>query len=216
MQNLQERLAACEPGPGGRRIAFLAGAPGAGKSTLARSWAETTGLAVLPMDGFHLSNAELDARRVQVDGVEWPLRRFKGRLETFSLARLDAALSALSAGENMTWPIYDRTLHDPVADGIRVQGPGVFLVEGLWMLLDRPGWSDLQEMAQLAVFLDVAEEIAEARVVARHRRGGRGLADARAHFDRVDRPNGRLIRENIVRADVRLESLADFSIIERS
>ncbi|MBK0296249.1 ATP-binding protein, partial [Bacillus sp. S34] len=54
-------------GRGGRTVLGVAGAPGAGKSTLARrvvvavDAALGAGTAVqVPMDGFHLSNAALD------------------------------------------------------------------------------------------------------------------------------------------------------------
>ena len=44
---------------GGRRILGIAGAPGAGKSTLAAQLAAYLGKAavIVPMDGFHLANA---------------------------------------------------------------------------------------------------------------------------------------------------------------
>ncbi|MFC6667294.1 hypothetical protein ACFP9V_21300 [Deinococcus radiopugnans] len=47
--------------PGERRILGVAGAPGAGKSTLCAALAESLGdqAALVGMDGFHLANAEL-------------------------------------------------------------------------------------------------------------------------------------------------------------
>ncbi|MCY7374202.1 MAG: hypothetical protein LH461_10995, partial [Spirochaetaceae bacterium] len=48
---------------GGRRLLGIAGSPGSGKSTLAAEVTDAlSGLAALvPMDGFHLAQAQLDA-----------------------------------------------------------------------------------------------------------------------------------------------------------
>ena len=55
-----------------------------------------------------------------VDGMEMPLRRIKGRPETFDLAALRTALGAMRAGETLQWPHYDR----PPRPGSR-RHPGV-------------------------------------------------------------------------------------------
>ena len=52
-----------------RYLFGLAGGPGSGKSTIAAQLADELGGIVVPMDGFHLSNAALDASN---------LRAFKG------------------------------------------------------------------------------------------------------------------------------------------
>ena len=55
-----ERMRAARPRASGPLIVGLAGAPGAGKSTIAAALsASLPGSAVLPMDGFHLPQAEL-------------------------------------------------------------------------------------------------------------------------------------------------------------
>ncbi len=76
--------------PGTRRVLGIAGPPGAGKSTLAARLVERLGgLAVLvPMDGFHLAQAELEclgrARR-------------KGAPDTFDAAGYAALLARLGS-----------------------------------------------------------------------------------------------------------------------
>lgn len=69
--------------PGRRALLGLAGAPAAGKSTLARRLVAGVNdrlgegtAAYVPMDGFHLSNAQLDRLR---------LRDHKGAPETFDV-----------------------------------------------------------------------------------------------------------------------------------
>ncbi len=96
-----------EPGPGGarRRILGLAGPPGAGKSTLAARLVDRLGgLAVLvPMDGFHLAQAEL-VRLGRADRKSAP--------DTFDAAGYTALLARLRAPEPGTTvyaPAFDRS-----------------------------------------------------------------------------------------------------------
>lgn len=178
---------------GGRFVVFLAGPPGAGKTALAGLWeqlARQASIAVslqrLSMDGFHYPNRVLDSRSIHVDGVEIPLRRLKGRPESFDLPALRQSLDAIRAGEAVRWPRYDRTLHDPVPDAIAVLREGVLVVEGLYLLLDQPGWDQLRTRADYGVFLDCPEDLLRDDVVARKQRQGRSFEDAAAHWDLVD------------------------------
>ena len=62
---------------GGRRLLGITGAPGAGKSTVARAVVEELGpelCALVPMDGFHLANVTL---------IAWGRRDRKGAWDTF-------------------------------------------------------------------------------------------------------------------------------------
>ena len=69
---------------GGRFVVFLAGPPGAGKTTLAALWEilsrEQPGLPVqpLPLDGFHFSNDYLACTMTNSHGCIVPLKSFKG------------------------------------------------------------------------------------------------------------------------------------------
>ena len=174
-----------------RYVTLLAGPPGSGKSSLAATLAQIGAavrpplpLQVLPVDGFHLSNAELRRRG---------LVPCKGLPETYDLRDLSARLAALKAGRALRWPRYDRRIHEPVADALRPADAGVMLVEGTFLALAEPGWRELRRHAHFCLFLECALGTVRPRVVARHRRGGRDLADAVAHFDRVDEVNTRRI-----------------------
>ena len=62
---------------GGRRLLGITGAPGTGKSTLARTIVDALGpkrCVLVPMDGFHLANATL---------IAWGRRDRKGAWDTF-------------------------------------------------------------------------------------------------------------------------------------
>ena len=174
-----------------RYVAFLAGPPGSGKSTLGAILAQIGAalrpplpLQVLPLDGFHLSNAELRRR---------DLIARKGLPETYDLGALSASLATLKAGRPLSWPLYDRRIHAPVAAALRPTTTGVMLVEGTFLALADPGWRELRAHAHLCLFLECSLATVRLRVVARHQRGGRGAADATAHFARVDEVNARRI-----------------------
>ena len=193
-----------------RYVAFLAGPPGSGKSTLAATLEQIGAallpqlpLQVLPVDGFHLSNAELRRRGLMAR---------KGLPDTYEMGALSAHLAALKAGRPLPWPRYDRRIHDPVADAIRPAATGVMLVEGTFLALADPGWRELRHHAHLCLFLECALATVRPRVVARHRRGGRGPADAAAHFARVDEVNTRRILARRHGVDLTLVVQADGSL----
>ena len=192
---------------GTRYVVLLAGPPGSGKSTLAAVLEQIGGslrpplpLQTLPMDGFHLSNAELRGRG---------LATRKGLPDTYDLDRLSASLAALKGGRPLRWPRYDRRIHDPVQGAIVPAATGVMVVEGTFLALDDRGWRELRAHAHLCLFLECALATVRPRVVARHRRGGRAAADAAAHFARVDEANTRRILARRHGVDLTLVAQAD-------
>jgi len=203
-------------GCGGRVIVFLAGPPGSGKSTMAGMWqvlaAEdpvNVSVQALPMDGFHLPNAVLDVHTTVRDGREIPLRQIKGAPETFDLAGIRTALNVLRTGEPLTWPAYDRKLHDPVPDAIAMLTDGVFVVEGNYLLLDEPGWRELRQFADVTVFIEADEEELRHDLLNRYCRGGRSRAEAIAHYEFSDRRNFQRMMTRQQHADIRLRTSAD-------
>ncbi|MFB9800463.1 nucleoside/nucleotide kinase family protein [Streptomonospora salina] len=173
----------------------LAGPPGAGKSALARYLVHEVcqGLgagaaAYLPMDGFHLSNAQLD---------RLGRRDRKGAPDTFDVRGYLALLRRLhSVGVGSVYaPDFDRTLDEPVAARLRI-GPGVRLVvtEGNYLAEDAPLWREVQALLTDLWYVDADDDTREARLIDRQLDGGRSPEDAREWVQRSDRPNGEIVK----------------------
>lgn len=184
-----------------RRIVAIAGAPGAGKSTFAGALeralnARRPGVAtVMPMDGYHLDNAILDARG---------LRAVKGAPETFDVDGLASDLARVrAAGRAVLVPVFDRTL-DLARACAREIAPDtpLVLLEGNYLLLERAPWPELAAMFDTSIYLDVPEAELERRLVERWLAHGHDAGAARARALGNDIPNARLVAAASRPADI--------------
>jgi pantothenate kinase len=171
--------------PTGRFVLGLSGSPGAGKSTLAAALAAAYGCPVVPMDGFHRTNAEL----VAMGRLE-----HKGAPDTFDAEGYAATLRRLRCGGDVLAPAFDHRLPDPLPDAIAVPAEaGLVVTEGNYLLLDEPRWRAVRRECD-AVWHLVADEGARVeRLVRRHVEVGRDEADAREWVSRVDQANADLV-----------------------
>ncbi|RUS58646.1 nucleoside triphosphate hydrolase [Pseudorhodobacter sp. E13] len=188
-------IAALPQTPGQRVLVAVAGPPGAGKSTLAEAIAaQVPGAVVVPMDGFHLDNAILDARG---------LRPRKGAPETFDVAGFAALLARLKAEPEVIIPRFDRA-RDLAVAGAAVVGPAdrILIVEGNYLLLQEAPWRDLARFWDVTVQIAVPMVELEARLIARWRGFGLSEAAARARALGNDIPNARRVLEQSGPADI--------------
>jgi pantothenate kinase len=106
-------------------------------------------------------------------------------------------------------PSFDHALKDPVEDDIKIGAEtSVIILEGNYLLLDIETWRDISELVDVKVFIDVDVDCARNRVARRHVAAGieDSYQKALGRFDSNDALNGELIRNSLVRYDVRIES----------
>jgi pantothenate kinase len=182
-----------------RVLLGLAGAPAAGKTTLAQ-WlvaqltAEGLPAVGVPMDGFHLADAALDALG---------RRDRKGAVDTFDGAGYLALLHRLRSERATTVyaPAFERDLEQPIAGSIAVPPEArVVVSEGNYLLLDQPPWTEVCAAFDEVWFVGLDDAVRRARLVDRHVRFGKPPDVARAWVDAVDEPNARLILATADRA----------------
>lgn len=189
-----------ERSSGAQRYLFgIAGPPGSGKSTLAVTLADELAAPIVPMDGFHLPNAALAASG---------LLGFKGAPETFDAdAFVELVRRLRTATDAVESPAFDRTIDEPVADQVRVEPDDVVvIVEGNYLLLDEPPWSELVDLFDAIAYLDVPDDVRVLRLVDRHVEFGRTRFEAVDFVNRSDEANTRRITRSRHRADVLVSS----------
>ena len=186
-----------------RHLVAIAGAPGSGKSTLADQLAEALraagqSVSVVPMDGFHLDNAILQARDM--------LHR-KGAPETFDAAGFARMIDALTQRQDVVIPTFDRARDIAIA-GARIvpADADVIVVEGNYLLFDDPAWAQLADLWSLSVRLDVPFDVLRARLVQRWLDNGYDAEAAVQKAEGNDLANARRILDHALDADVVLTS----------
>jgi pantothenate kinase len=189
-----------------RVLLGIVGAPGAGKSTLADllvdrlraqapAGADGTWVAHVPMDGFHLADAQL-ARLGLLDR--------KGAPETFDVDGYAATLARLrdEADRTVYAPGFERTLEQPIAAALAVTPAARLVVtEGNYLLLDRGGWERVRSVVDEVWYVDSPADRVD-RLVERHIRFGKSPDEARAWVARVDEGNAALVERTRAAADI--------------
>ena len=182
---------------GRRKLLGLVGAPGSGKSTFAQALQQALpGVAqVVPMDGFHLANAELQ-RLGRADR--------KGAPDTFDSAGYVALLRRLRAqpeGEIVYAPVFRREIEEPIAGAIAVLPQTQLLIaEGNYLLLQEGPWAEVAPLLDEVWYVEVDEGLRVERLVLRHQQFGRSREAALAWVADTDEPNARRIAATRARA----------------
>lgn len=186
-----------------RILVAIAGAPGSGKSTLSaevarRLNAQKVTTEVVPMDGFHLDNAVLDARG---------LRARKGAPETFDAAGFLHLIRRLRAGDEVVAPLFDRSRDIAVAGAQVVPAAArVVLCEGNYLLFDEAPWRHLAALWDLTVRLDVPLADLRHRLIQRWLDHGLSSAAATRRAESNDIPNALRVINHAIPAQVTLGS----------
>ncbi|MGB4136516.1 MAG: nucleoside/nucleotide kinase family protein [Microbacterium sp.] len=169
----------------GRRILGIAGAPGAGKSTLSAALREALGdqAVLVGMDGFHLADEEL---------VRLGRRERKGAPDTFDVGGYVSLLDRLrSQSDGVVYaPRFARELETSIGGAVAVHArTPLVITEGNYLLRDRDGWQDVAARLDECWYLDLATEVRAARLVRRRVSHGEDEAAATAWVYGVDEVN---------------------------
>ena len=162
-------------------------APGCASTPIATS---------VPMDGYHLSRAQLSA---MPDPTRAHHRR--GAAFTFDdkaflelVKRLREPL--LPESKTVYAPSFDHAIKDPVADDIPIHPASrVVILEGNYLSLNQGLWKEAAELMDELWFVKVSFETARSRLVVRHVAAGivKNEEEAGNRADEIDLVNGRQI-----------------------
>ncbi|HET6550255.1 MAG TPA: nucleoside/nucleotide kinase family protein [Solirubrobacter sp.] len=176
----------------GRRILGIAGPPGGGKSTVARAVVAELGDAarLVPMDGFHLAQAEL---------VRLGRRDRMGAPDTFDAAGYAALLKRLRGSEPVVYaPEFRREIEEPIAGAIAVpRATPLVVTEGNYLLL----WPEIKPLLDESWYVETDEELRVERLIQRHIEFGKTPEYARAWVMRSDERNAELVAATASGAD---------------
>ncbi|MFE0726129.1 nucleoside/nucleotide kinase family protein [Streptomyces mutabilis] len=186
-------------GPGRRRVLGITGAPGAGKSTLARQLVEALGpqtAALVPMDGFHLSNAVLRA-----------LARHdrKGAWDTFDADGYVHLMQRLrSRAEPVVYaPDFDRGIEESIGSALPVPREiPLIITEGNYLLSDEGSWPGAAALLDETWYLAIDDGLRHQRLVARHEAHGKTHDLAVVWTHGSDETNAEVVARSRSRADL--------------
>ena len=184
-----------------RLLVAVSGPPATGKSTFSEMLLEAltqidsqaTTACVVPMDGFHLDNSQLD---------RLGLRARKGAPSTFDVDGFHSLLERIRATRKpVYYPVFDR-VRDLAITGAGVVLPEteIVIVEGNYLMLDEDPWTALAPLFDLEIFLDTPSSLLEKRLVQRWLDHGH---DPEAALDRArsnDIPNAERVLGSIRRS----------------
>lgn len=176
-----------------RLLIGIAGAPAAGKSTLAssltralnREFGPGTAVAV-GMDGFHLANSQL---------VRLGLTGRKGAPDTFDVAGFVSLLRRLRDREELVYaPEYSRTLHESIGSAIPVPADvRVVLVEGNYLLIPGGAWAQVRPLLDFALYVEATDKVRVNALLRRQQNRGLSREAARSWVFGSDEVNAALI-----------------------
>ena len=183
---------------GKRILVGLTGPPGSGKSTLAAELAESlcSSPPIVPMDGFHLAQAVIEARG---------LADRKGSPETFDswgFVQLLTQIARPDVDSVVYAPRFDRSIEEPIAGAVPIEPTDeLVIVEGNYLLLDEPPWAQIRPVLHLCAYLELEDETRIRRLIERHVRHGKPRPEAERFVRDSDEKNAQLIKSGRSRAD---------------
>jgi pantothenate kinase len=196
-RHLKSRLARGE-----RCLVGIAGAPGAGKSTLVKSLANRFDPPppIVGMDGFHLAQSHLEqVKQAHRKGAHYTF-------DSWGYVSMLRRISRQEADEVIYAPHFDRSIEDSIAAAVPVRPDDrLVLTEGNYLLIDLPPWNQIKRYLSLSIFLDLDEETRLERLIMRHIEFGKTREHAIRHVHESDQVNAHLVAGSRHHADFVVE-----------
>jgi len=181
-----------------RTILGIAGPPGGGKSTLAQTVVAAVGSAavLVPMDGFHLAQAEL---------VRLGRRDRMGAPDTFDALGYIALLRRLRdrTDEVVYAPEFRREIEEPIAGAIAVpRATPLVVTEGNYLLVPNEPWAGVRPHLDECWYADLDDATRLRWLIRRHIDYGKTPEAAHEWVHRSDQANSAVVAATRNQADV--------------
>ncbi|KAI0651405.1 P-loop containing nucleoside triphosphate hydrolase protein [Trametes meyenii] len=177
--------------------------------------------AYIGLDGWHLTRAQLDTfpdPKLAHDrrGAHWTFDgegyvKFVRALRRPVINSMDDEES-IPKDQIVYAPSFSHEKKDPVFDAIPIYPHHrLLIIEGLYTFLFIPPWSEAAELLDERWYIEIGEGEAERRLVIRHVRTGvaKDMEEAIWRSRENDAPNGRFLRENMMKPTRIIPSVED-------
>lgn len=198
VQLLVEEIETLLQGSKPRTMIGIVGKPGAGKSTIVteiQKQFSTEEVAIIPMDGYHLSNEEL----IKLGRLER-----KGAPDTFDVEGFISLITRVrnEIGKEHTFPIFHREIEASKADeGIVLRNTKVIVIEGNYLFSEEHNWSEVFPLLDQSWFIEIDDEIRMQRLITRHIKYGKTPQEAEEWSRGSDEENAKFIAKTASRAE---------------
>jgi pantothenate kinase len=185
-----------------RSIIGIVGKPGAGKSTIVSEIEkrfDSSQVAVIPMDGYHLSNEEL---------ISLDRRDRKGAPDTFDTHAFISLITKVKNSPELEhrFPVFHREMEASKADeGFVQSGVKVIVVEGNYLFSEEHNWQGVFPLLDHTWFIELDDEVRIERLIARHIRFGKTSEEAENWSKGSDEANARFIELTAHRASNKIK-----------
>ncbi|KIN06676.1 hypothetical protein OIDMADRAFT_191127 [Oidiodendron maius Zn] len=204
-----------------RFLIAVSGIPGSGKTTLASTVTRRLNslhtslngktsvpplVGFVPMDGYHLSRAQLSA--LPDPGQAHARRGAEFTFDGSSFLSLVREIRSPLTSSTLTLyaPSFDHAIKDPVANDIPIAPTTRILIfEGNYLSLDREPWREAAGLMDELWFVEVDFEVARRRLVGRHVKAG--IARTEEEAERRVKENDLVNGEEIVRERLEVDEV---------